>query len=281
MNEAAPTATAHDKLERLRAVLRGYGGALVCFSGGVDSHFLLKVAVDTLGQRAVAFTAESASMAAREAAEARKLAAELGCRHEVVHTNELERGAYAQNPVNRCYFCKAELLEVALPRAKELDLGAICLGTTVDDLGDHRPGLQAADQYGARHPLVEASLGKHEIRALAHELGLATWNKPQLACLSSRFPYGTEITPERLERVDRFEEGLRALGFTQLRVRFHEPIARLELIPAEIAHAFEPEVRERVLELSRSCGFTYVAVDLAGYRSGALNEGIVRLRRSR
>jgi len=274
-------ATAEAKLDQLRDILRGYGSALVCFSGGVDSAFLVKVAHDVLGDRAVALTASSPSLAAREEAEARALAAALGVRHEVVASHELARGAYAQNPVDRCYFCKAELLELARPRAAALSLAVVCLGTNLDDLSDHRPGLRAADEQGARHPLVEARLHKTEIRALSRALGLATWNKPQLACLSSRFPYGTEITAERLARVDRFEEGLHALGFGQLRVRFHEPIARLELDRSEMARAFEPELASRIVALGRDCGFTYVTVDLAGYRTGALNEGVVRIKRSK
>jgi uncharacterized protein len=244
----------------------------------VDSTFLLKVAVDTLGERAVALLAESPSLAQREAEDARRLAAEIGARLLVVQSNELERGAYAQNPIDRCYFCKTELLELATPRANELGLAVICLGTNRDDLGDHRPGLRAAEEHRARHPLVEAELFKADIRELSRRLGLRTWNKPQLACLSSRFPYGTEITRERLERVDRFEDGLRALGFSQLRVRFHDAVARLELDQPEMLRALEPGVRERILDLGRACGFTFVALDLAGYRTGALNE-LIKLRK--
>ena len=266
----------NQKLDRLRSVLADYGSALVCFSGGVDSTFLLSVAVDVLGDRAVALLAESPSLAKREAEDARKLAEEIGARLIVVESNELERGAYAKNPVDRCYFCKTELLELAVPRAQEMGLRAICLGTNVDDLGDHRPGLKAADEHEARHPMVEAGLTKAEIRELSKELGLRTWNKPQLACLSSRFPYGTEITAERLDRVDRFEDGLRKLGFTQLRVRFHDAIARLELDQREMGRALEH--REQIVALGKACGFTFVALDLAGYKTGALNE-LVKLRK--
>ena len=267
----------NQKLDRLRSVLADYGSALVCFSGGVDSTFLLSVAVEVLGDRAVALLAESPSLARREADDARKLAAEIGARLIVVESNELERGAYSKNPVDRCYFCKTELLELAVPRAKELGSRAICLGTNVDDLGDHRPGLKAADEHAARHPMVEAGLTKAEIRELSKALGLRTWNKPQLACLSSRFPYGTEITAERLDRVDRFEDGLRKLGFTQLRVRFHDTIARLELDPREMGHALEH--RDTIVALGRDCGFTFVALDLAGYKTGALNE-LIKLRKA-
>jgi uncharacterized protein len=174
--------------------------------------------------------------------------------------------------------CKTELLDIAGPLADKLGGASIFLGTNLDDLGDHRPGLLAAEERGAVHPMVEAGLHKSDVRALSRQLGLRTWDKPQLACLSSRFPYGTEITPERLQRVDRFEEGLRALGFQQLRVRFHDTIARLELDPAEMARALEPGTRARIVTLGRELGFTYVAVDLGGYRTGAMNE-VVTLRK--
>src|SRR5262245_31133539 len=216
-------------------------------------------------------------MARRECDAARAFADALGAPLDVVESRELERPGFAQNPTNRCYHCKAELLDIARPRADALALAEVLLGTNLDDLGDHRPGLRAADERGARHPMVDAGLGKADVRAISKALGLRTWNKPQLACLSSRFPYGTEITPERLDRVDRFEDTMRALGFGQLRVRFHDTIARLELDPAEAARAFEPEVRARLLAAAKELGFTYVAVDVAGYRSGAMNEGVVKI----
>jgi pyridinium-3,5-biscarboxylic acid mononucleotide sulfurtransferase len=268
------------KLERLRAIVRGYESALVCFSGGVDSTLLLKVAADVLGDRCHALTAVSETMARAERADAVRLGEELGlgARHVVVESHELQRSGFKQNPTDRCYLCKTELLDIAGPLAERLAANAILLGTNTDDLGDHRPGLRAADERGAVHPMVEAGLSKADVRALSRELGLRTWNKPQLACLSSRFPYGTEITPERLERVDRFEEALRALGFGQLRVRFHEAIARLELDPDEAGRAFDPAVRARLLEVAKELGFTYVAIDLAGYRTGAMNE-VVKIRR--
>jgi uncharacterized protein len=272
--------TAAEKLARLRETIAGYGSAVVCFSGGVDSTFLLRVAHDVLGDSCVALTAVSITMAASERAGAVELGRSLGVRHEVIESSEMDRPGFAANPVDRCYHCKAELLEIAQPAAERLGLGAVLLGTNVDDLGDHRPGLKAADERGARHPLVEAGLTKAEIRELSRELGLATWDKPQLACLSSRFPYGTEITPERLRQVDDFEEGLRGLGFRQLRCRYHGEVARLELDLDGMARVMEPGMREAVVTLGRRSGFTFVALDLAGFASGSMNR-LIGLRRTR
>lgn len=270
----------NEKLERLRQIIGGYESAVVCFSGGVDSTFLLRVAHEVLGDRCLALTAVSITMAASERSGAAELARELGVRHEVIESNEMERPGFSANPVDRCYLCKAELLEIARPAADRLGLREVLLGTNVDDLGDHRPGLQAANERGARHPMVEAGLTKPEIRQLSQQLGLSTWDKPQLACLSSRFPYGTEITPERLRQVDQFEDGLRALGFRQLRVRYHGEIARLELDVESMGRALDPGVRESIVTLGRRLGFTFVALDLAGFSSGSLNQ-LIGLRKIR
>lgn len=260
------------KLNRLRRVAADCGSALVCFSGGVDSMLLLRVVHDVLGERCVAMTAVSETMAASERRGAASLAAQVGCRHELIESHEMERPGFAENPTNRCYHCKAELMELAQPLATRLGLATVLLGTNRDDLGDHRPGLSAANERGARHPLLEADLDKHEIRELSRHLGLPTWDKPQLACLSSRFPYGTEITPARLRQVDAFEDALRDLGFRQLRVRYHGAIARLELDSAEMQRAFEPAVRAQIVAQGRRLGFTFVALDLAGFTSGSLNQ---------
>jgi uncharacterized protein len=265
------------KLARLRAAVRARGSALVAFSGGADSALVLKIAADELGAHAEALTAISPTMARRERLAAEALARSLSVRLHVVESHELERPGFAGNPVDRCYHCKAELLDLMRPLADERGLAALLIGTNLDDLGDHRPGLRAVRERDAAQPLVEAGLTKAEVRALSRQLGLPTWDKPQLACLSSRFPYGTEITRERLARLDAFEEGLADLGFRQLRVRFHDTIARLEVEAEALALALAH--REAIVALGKRCGFTYVTLDLEGFRSGAMNEALTQLRR--
>jgi len=269
------------KLDALSATLAGYRRVVVAFSGGVDSAFLLKVAVDALGESCHAVTAVSPTMARSEIKDAIELAASfgLGDRHHVIESHELEVPGFTDNPTHRCALCKTELMDIAAPIAFRLD-AAIALGTNLDDLGDVRPGIAAARERGARMPMVDVGLTKPEIRELSRALALPTWDKPQLACLSSRFPYGTKITPDRLRRVDEFEDGLRALGFRQLRVRFHDTIARIELDTDELARIVAPGMRDRVVALGKRLGFTYVAIDLGGFRSGSLNEVLIPLKRS-
>jgi uncharacterized protein len=266
-----------DKLNKLEKILRGYKSVLVAFSGGVDSTFLLKVAADTLGENCHAITCVSVTMAQSEIDDARKLGQELGLgsRHHLLDSDELAQPGYAANPENRCALCKTELMDLAAPLAQSLGGPKILLGTNTNDLGDYRPGIEAAAQRGSAAPMVDADMSKEDVRRLSQGLGLRTWNKPQLACLSSRFPYGVEITADRLRQVDQFEDGLRQLGFTQLRVRFHDTIARVELLPDELEEAFRPDKRGKIVELGKSLGFSYVAVDLAGFRSGSLNEPLL------
>jgi uncharacterized protein len=244
---------------------------VVAFSGGVDSTLLGRAAGEALGDRALLVTADSETYPARELDEARALGARLGLRHLVVRTEELQNPDYARNPANRCFFCKEELFTRLAPIAAREGCRVLVYGATMDDLGDHRPGMQAAAAHGVRAPLIEAELTKAEIRELSRRLGLPTWDKPSFACLSSRFQYGDPITPEKLRRVDRAEEFVRALGFRQFRVRDHERLARLELPPEEFPHLFAEGRREAIVRRFRELGYVYVALDLAGFTSGSAN----------
>lgn len=262
------------KLQELKEVISSYGRVLVAFSGGVDSTFLLKAAVDALGENCFAITCVSVTMARSEIDDARALGQELGLgeRHFLVDSDELAQPGYTANPLDRCALCKTELMDHSGPLAEKIGGATILLGTNTDDLGDYRPGIAAASERGSKAPMVDVGLNKAEVRELSQELGLRTWDKPQLACLSSRFPYGTEITKERLAQVDGFEDALRGLGFTQLRVRYHDTIARLELPMDEIDRACTAGTREAIVRAGKENGFTYVALDLSGFRSGSLNE---------
>jgi uncharacterized protein len=267
--------TLAQKIEKLADLLRGYGSLLVAFSGGVDSSFLLKIAVDTLGEGAVAFTEASPLHQAWELVEARQLAARLGVRHLVVEADELENPAFAANPANRCYLCKQVLYGEAIRIAGELGLAWIADGTNVDDLSDYRPGRQALAELNIRSPLLEAGLTKEEIRSASRALGLPTWDRQPLACLASRFPYGTTITPERLRQVEQCETFLRDAGFAFFRVRYHGEIARIEVGIADLPRLAMSPLRESVVSRFRAAGFTYVTLDLHGFRSGSMNEVLV------
>ena len=263
------------KLEAMRARIRGLSSALVAFSGGVDSTFVLKIAVDELGARAVALTAISASVAPEEKREAEALARELGVRHVSVNSDEVQNPAYAANPTNRCYFCKTELYALCGKTRAELALGAILDGFNADDFKDHRPGHQAAREHGVLSPLAEAGLTKDEIRAWSQALGLRTWDKPQMACLASRIPYGTSVTEERLVQIGSAESDLRALGLRSFRVRYHGDIARIEVAAEEQARFNDERIRAAAAEALKKRGFKYVVVDLEPFRSGRLNDGVV------
>ena len=265
------------KREKVVRRLRSLRSALVAYSGGVDSALLLALAREALGDRAVAFTALSPAVAPDELEGARAVARQLGARHVEKRSAELEDPRYAANPVNRCYYCKTELYSLALAEAAELQLEAVVSGTNADELADYRPGLQAAAEHEVVQPLAEAGLTKAEIRALSRELGLPTWDKPQQPCLSSRIPYGTEVTPQRLEQLARSEMALRALGLREFRVRYHGEIARIEAGPSDLDRLLR--VRAEAVSALKAAGFKYVTVDLEPFRSGRLNEaaGLVRL----
>jgi uncharacterized protein len=265
-----------EKERALRETLSSLRSVIVAYSGGVDSAYLAYVAHETLGWRALAVTADSASYPARHRRMAVDIAERFGLHHEIIRTEELERPEYRANPDNRCYFCKRELY-THLARMASGRAAVVVDGNNADDRGDYRPGRQAAREFGVRSPLDEANLAKAEIRELSRRAGLPTWDEPSSACLSSRIPYHSEVTREKLRMIERAEEALRALGFRVCRVRHHDELARIEVGQDELERALAPEMSAAIVRQLKALGYRYVTVDLQGYRMGSLNEGL-RLR---
>jgi uncharacterized protein len=265
--------TAHEKYERLQCILSEMGSVAIGYSGGVDSTLLVKVAVDVLGPCAIAMIGRSETYPTREFEEAIALAGQIGARCITVNTEETDIIKFQENPPDRCYYCKTELFGKLGDIAEREGIVWIADGTIADDVGDYRPGMRARTEANVRSPLLEAGLTKQEVREISKHLGLPTWDKPAFACLSSRFPYGMGITKENLTRVDNAETSLRDLGFLHFRVRFHdEHTARIEVGPQEVKRLIDDDLRDRVVRQLKDLGFTYVTLDLQGYRTGSMNE---------
>ena len=291
-SSSEPSSDLAEKLAALEAHFIALGSVLVCYSGGVDSAFVLAAAHRALGPRAIAVTAVSPSLAPAELEDAIRVAKEIGADHRVVESLEIDDPDYQRNGPDRCFFCKSELYRIALDRKESWGIAHVVNGTNIDDLGDYRPGLEAASKAGVKSPLVELGFTKAQVRAGASALGLLIWDKPAAACLSSRIPFGTSVTRERLSRIGSYEAALKALGFRQVRVRYHElatgdalvtdeasppkAMARIELDIADLVRAASVELRAEIVRRGREAGFAYVTLDLAGYRMGSHNEVLRR-----
>lgn len=263
-----------EKEQQLRALLRSYDSLIVAFSGGADSAYLAYIANSELGDRALAVTGDSGSYPTFQRELAVRLTSQFGIRHEIISTREFEDPNYTSNPPNRCYYCKSELYTKLDDLKRRRGFAIICDGSNADDVGDYRPGRQAARETGVRSPLEACRLTKVEIRELSRRAGLPTWNEPASACLSSRVPYGQVVTIEKLSMVDKAEIALKEMGFRQVRVRHHGDVARIEIAEDELARALNPGMASRMSAALKALGFKYVALDLEGYRTGSLNEAL-------
>lgn len=260
------------KYNRLKDILKSLQSVVIAFSGGVDSSFLISVAYEVLGEKALAVTAESSLYPQHEVEEAKNIASKIGIPHETFFSEELTIPEFSKNPPLRCYYCKKELFSKLWGIARKKKFKHVVDGANHEDLNDYRPGIKAGQEWKVVSPLVRAQLNKHEIRELSKKRGLPTWSKPSLACLASRFPYGTNLTPEKLSQVEKAEQFLREMGLKQLRVRHHGEIARIEVAPQEISLFFSSSRKEKIVKKFIQLGFTYVTLDLKGYRTGSMNE---------